>query len=74
MKCQHSLGSNALTGGIPGELGNLARLELLDLSHNQLTGEIPAELHGLARLTGLDLDMNLIDGEKSRRNWDVWTV
>ena len=36
-----------MTGEIPPELGNLASLELLDLSGNQLTGEIPPELANL---------------------------
>ena len=42
---------NGLTGPVPAELGNLANLEEMDLSHNQLTGALPLKL---TRLTGLE--------------------
>ena len=44
-----------LTGQIPPELGNLAKLKLLDLGDNQLTGPIPPELGDLANLGILSL-------------------
>ena len=72
------LTNKGLTGTIPAALGNLAKLESLDLgvnytcdsdgcrpeppSVNQLTGSIPPELGSLANLTWLDLDGNQLTG------------
>ncbi len=53
---------NQLTGEIPPELGNLAKLEILSLGTNQLTGEIPSELGNLANLRQLRLSWNLLVG------------
>ncbi|KAJ3691394.1 hypothetical protein LUZ61_020558 [Rhynchospora tenuis] len=36
------LRSNNFTGYIPSELGNLAKLQVLDLAHNSLVGSIPS--------------------------------
>ena len=52
-----------LTGTIPSELGNLAKLQSLDLGDNELTGEIPAELVSLAKLQSLNLGWNELTGE-----------
>ena len=35
-----------MSGEIPPELGNLASLEILDLSDNQLSGCVPSSLSG----------------------------
>ena len=49
----------AFGGPIPAELGNLTKLEHLDLARNALTGSIPPELGNLANLTELWLQGNL---------------
>jgi len=49
------LANNNLTGTIPKELGNLARLTTLNLSNNNLTGILPRELGNLTQLTSLSL-------------------
>ena len=56
------LGGIWLDGSIPRELGDLSKLERLDLSNNQLTGTIPSELEGLANLSELHLDGNQLSG------------
>lgn len=56
------LSDNHLAGEIPGELGNLASLQNLNLAWNQLTGNIPEEVGNLAYLEYLALDHNLLSG------------
>ena len=51
-----------LSGTIPAELGQLAKLERLDLSGNQLTGPIPLELAQLVNLEELFLGGNQLTG------------
>lgn len=53
---------NGLTGGIPPELGNLARLEVLGLYGNDLRGRIPPELGKLDRVRVLLLSSNELEG------------
>lgn len=53
---------HGLDGPIPPELGNLTRLQLLDLANNELSGPIPSELGDLASLTTLSLYGNDLTG------------
>ena len=53
---------NNLTGGVPPELGDLGRLELLALYGNNLTGRIPPELGKLATVRELSLSGNMLEG------------
>ena len=59
---QLKLDANNLTGEIPPELGDLARLQRLDLKYNNLTGSIPPELGNLGRLLDLNLSHNRLSG------------
>ncbi|OMO93501.1 hypothetical protein CCACVL1_06477 [Corchorus capsularis] len=52
--------SNMLDGVIPNELGQLHKLEILDVSRNNLNGFIPAELGDCVQLSVLALS-NLFD-------------
>ncbi len=61
------LPGNNLDGPLPAAIGDLSRLERLDLgygieSRNYLSGAIPAAIGNLANLTYLSLDRNLISG------------
>ena len=56
------LRSKGLVGPLPLALGNLPRLEELDLGDNDLSGPIPAALGNLARLEELDLGRNDLTG------------
>ena len=51
-----------LSGVLPPELGQLARLETLDLSGNNLWGPIPPEFENLSNLEVLDLAGNKLSG------------
>ncbi len=53
---------NQLSGSIPPELGNLAKLEELRLKNNQLSGNIPPELDNLTNLKVLSLFSNQLNG------------
>ncbi|KAK4396097.1 Receptor like protein 22 [Sesamum angolense] len=53
---------NALSGHIPGSIGNLEDLESLDLSFNNLGGEIPQQLASLTFLSFLNLSYNNLVG------------
>ena len=56
------MSGNGLRGGLPSELGNLGRLEVLDLSGNELSDGIPGEVGDLSALEVLDLSGNGLRG------------
>ena len=56
------LGGNNMSGSIPGELGSLANLRVLEFEHNALSGPIPGELGSLANLRVLAFDYNALSG------------
>ena len=57
-----SLGSNNLTGSIPGVLAELDSLVTLDLGGNALGGEIPWDFRELQQLRRLRLNGNALEG------------
>lgn len=57
-----ALDFNNLRGPLPEALGNLTRLEDLDLEHNSLVGNLPASLSRLDSLSQLGLGGNHFDG------------
>ena len=54
--------NNNLSGTLPGGIGKLEELDLLDLSDNNLTGSIPDSLQYLSLLTNLQLHGNTLTG------------
>ncbi|KAJ4957756.1 hypothetical protein NE237_024867 [Protea cynaroides] len=62
---EYSLFSNLylLTGQIPEEIGNLRKLETLDLSKNKLSGPIPSSMSSLTFLSNLNLSYNELSGK-----------
>ncbi|XLR61381.1 hypothetical protein S83_012053, partial [Arachis hypogaea] len=55
-----------LIGPIPNSIGNLRRLENLDLSKNKFTGEIPESLSGLNSVFQIELYENALTGALPR--------
>lgn len=49
-----TLSSMGLTGSLPGDIGQLSELQILDLSYNKgLTGSLPVQIGNLVKLTNL---------------------
>ncbi|EOY20495.1 Uncharacterized protein TCM_046111 [Theobroma cacao] len=59
---QNHLSRNLLSCEIPSSLGNLLRLERLNLSFNRLQGEVPSSLGKLTSLNMLNLSNNHLQG------------
>ncbi|RWV95340.1 hypothetical protein BHE74_00011135 [Ensete ventricosum] len=57
------LSSMGFNGTLSSKVGELAYLEVLELSGNNITGNIPVELGNLSRLTRLSLHNNRFTGE-----------
>ena len=57
-----NLGSNALKGEVPTEIGMLADLTHLDMASNQLSYELPSEIEKLIRLKEMLVQDNKLLG------------
>lgn len=53
---------HGLAGQLPPELGDLSRLETLNLEWNEIAGPIPVEMAGLSRMEELRLGNNRLTG------------
>jgi Leucine-rich repeat (LRR) protein len=56
------LSYNGLNGAIPGSLGNMMYLQVLNLGHNELSGTIPEAFSGMKSIGALDLSNNQLSG------------
>ena len=54
---------NEINGSIPGAIGELVLLQVLNMSHNSFTGPIPSQFVYLHQLESLDISSNGISGE-----------
>lgn len=61
------------SGAVPGDIGNLRRLELLHLESNQLNGFIPSGLGHLKYLKELRLYENSFEGDMPQEICDLVT-
>ncbi len=59
---QKKLDTTSIEGELPVELGDLTKLETIDLSYNELSGYIPCEFGQLEALKKLDLSGNSLTG------------
>ncbi|MBB6461184.1 leucine-rich repeat domain-containing protein [Flammeovirga kamogawensis] len=57
-----NLRGNNLNGTVPGSIGNLQELKVLDLSDNKLKGTIPNQIRFLKKLSKLKIDHNSFNG------------
>ncbi|KAL5543762.1 hypothetical protein UlMin_007546 [Ulmus minor] len=58
-----SFGTNALSGEIPKEIGQLTELKSLSLGINNFSGPLPSELGNLSKLEQLYIDSSGLSGE-----------
>uniref|UniRef100_A0A0D9XC54 non-specific serine/threonine protein kinase n=1 Tax=Leersia perrieri TaxID=77586 RepID=A0A0D9XC54_9ORYZ len=56
------LSYNGLTGAIPGSLGDMMYLQVLNVGHNELNGTIPDAFQNLKSIGALDLSNNHLSG------------
>ena len=65
-----NLSNNLFHGEIPGNLGNLGSLSLLDLEHNCFAGDVPVKLLNKSRTGRLELkyDYNLLDLSRNKNH------
>ncbi|MBT1697888.1 carboxypeptidase regulatory-like domain-containing protein [Fulvivirgaceae bacterium PWU4] len=56
------LAGNNLTGTVPAAIGDLAKLDTLDLSNNQLSGELPTAITNLTLLQRINVSNNQLTG------------
>ncbi|XP_078434763.1 leucine-rich repeat protein kinase family protein isoform X2 [Wolffia australiana] len=61
------LSKNSIDGEIPPQIGDLTRLQHLDLSYNLLRGNPPSSLFSLPNLSYLSLSSNMLGGSLSRK-------
>ena len=52
-----------IRGSIPSNMGQLTRLEMLQLQHNKLEGDLPSELAWMENMKDLKLGANDLRGE-----------
>ncbi|XP_060203974.1 LRR receptor-like serine/threonine-protein kinase GSO1 [Lycium barbarum] len=64
-----NLSMNKFTGEIPRCLGNLDKLEILDISSNNLSGAIPSEMDNMRSLSFLNISFNNLSG-KIPNTWE----
>ncbi|EEC80109.1 hypothetical protein OsI_21856 [Oryza sativa Indica Group] len=57
-----SLRTNAISGGVPADIGGCVQLRSLNLSGNRLAGRLPEGLFSLALLEKVDLSGNRLNG------------
>lgn len=56
------ISNNRFSGEIPGSIGELKALYVLNVSHNAFTGSIPRYIGNLRQLGSLDLSLNNLSG------------
>ncbi|XP_015870355.2 protein TOO MANY MOUTHS [Ziziphus jujuba] len=68
------LRENGHVGPIPGELGNLTRLKVIDLHRNNLNGSIPLSLGRITGLKSLDFSGNRLTGSIPSLSFPILSI